>query len=110
MKLLEKNPLKINWNSLSMNPSAIEMLEKNPSKINWRFLSANPNALHLLEKNQENIDWNFLSSNPSIFKKNINYKFLKERIDTIREELMMKCMDLSRLERWLENDGNIDDF
>lgn len=41
---------------------------------------------------------------------NINYKFLTERMDMIREELMMKSMHPSRLERFLEMGGEIDDF
>ena len=48
--------------------------------------------------------------NPSIFKKEINYNFLKERMNIIREELIMKCMHPSRLERWIEMGGDIDDF
>jgi hypothetical protein len=35
---------------------------------------------------------------------------LRKRMDIIREEMMMKCMHPSRLERWLELDGDCDDF
>ena len=80
----------------------------------WSTMSyippGNPNAIHLLEKNQEKIDWRNISENPSIFKKVVNYEFLKKRMDIIREELMMKCMHPSRLERWVEMGGDIDDF
>ena len=33
-----------------MNPNAIHLLEKNPDKINWYLLSINPNAMSLLLK------------------------------------------------------------
>ena len=63
-----------------------------------------------IRKNQDKIDWLAISENPSIFKKKLNYKFLKERMDVIREEMIMKCMHPSRLVRWIENGGEIDDF
>ena len=90
--------------------NAIHILEKNPEKAIWCNMSSNLNALHLLERNREKINWHFLSMNPSIFKKEINYNFLKERMNIIREELIMKCMHPSRLERWIEMGGDIDDF
>jgi hypothetical protein len=95
---------------LSLNPNAVHLLEKNPDKINWDHLSGNPNAIHLLEKNPDIINWSFLSRNPSIFKKTIKYKYLYQRMNIIREELMMKCMHPRRLERWIEMGGDIDDF
>jgi hypothetical protein len=95
---------------LSSNPNAIHLLEENLEKINWSFLSINPNAIHLLEKNKEKIHWSFLSYNPSIFKKIINYKYLYQRMNVIREELLMKCMHPGRLERWINMGGDIDDF
>jgi hypothetical protein len=51
-----------------------------------------------------------LSRNPSIFKKTIKYKYLYQRMNIVREELMMKCMHPRRLERWIEMGGDIDDF
>ena len=107
---MEKNPDKINWRWLSSNPNAIYLLEKNIDKVSWYNLSLNPNAIHLLEKNRDKINWDLFSKNPSIFQKIINYKFIKERMDVIREELIMKCMHPSRLHRWLEMGGDIDDF
>jgi hypothetical protein len=73
-------------------------------------LALNPNALHLIEKRSEEINWNWLSENPSIFKKTINYEYLNQRMNVIREELTMKCMHPKRLERFLEMGGDIDDF
>ena len=104
------NPSKINCGYLSLNPDAIHLLEENLEKINWSFLSRNPNAIHLLEKNPEKIRWRHLSYNPSIFKKRINYKYLYQRMNVKREELMIICMHPSRLERWIEMGGDIDDF
>jgi hypothetical protein len=66
--------------------------------------------MHLLEKNQEKINWHTLSGNPSIFKKTINYEYLYQRMNVIREELMMRCMHPSRLEQWIDMGGDIDDF
>jgi hypothetical protein len=63
-----------------------------------------------LEKNQEKIDWRLLSFNTSIFTKKMNYEYLYQRMNVIREELMMKCMHPSRLERWIEMGGDVDDF
>jgi hypothetical protein len=69
-----------------------------------------PEAIDLLEKHKERIDWAWFSRNPSIFKKVVDYKFLKTRMDSIREELMIKCMHPSQLERWIAMGGDIDDF
>ena len=33
-----------------------------------------------------------------------------QRMNIIREELMMRCMHPSRLERWIETGGDVDDF
>ena len=63
-----------------------------------------------IEKNPEKIRWRHLSYNPSIFKKRINYKYLYQRMNVIREELLMRCMHPSRLEHWIEMGGEIDDF
>ena len=73
-------------------------------------MSQNPSAIHLLKRNPLKINYTRFSSNQSIFKKVVNYEFLKERMDLIREELMMKCMYPKRLERWIEMGGEIDDF
>jgi hypothetical protein len=73
-------------------------------------LSDNFNAIHLFKNDPEKIDWSLLSHNPSIFTKKINYKYLYQRMNVIREELMMKCMHPKRLEIFLEMGGDIDDF
>lgn len=83
IQLLEENPTKIIWYTLSANPNAIKLLEKefknNPTKINWPQLSSNSKAIKILEKelkkNPENIGWYQLSKNPeaiSILDKNMD--------------------------------------
>jgi hypothetical protein len=97
-----------------MNPNAIHLLDENLDKVSWFMLSGNPNAIHLLQENidkiKDVIKWYDLFGNPSIFKESINYTYLKDRMDLIREELIMKCMHPKRLITWLEAGGDIDDF
>ena len=100
ISILEKNQDKINWNFLSENPNAISILEKNQDKINWVTLSSNPNAISLLKKNPDKINWCMLSSNEG--KNEINYPFLKERMDILREDLMKAVYHPKRLEKYLE--------
>jgi hypothetical protein len=47
--------------------------------------------------------------NNSIFKKIINYKYLYQRMNVIREELLMTCMHPGRLERWINMSGDRQD-
>ena len=77
----------------------IELLEKNQDKKNWRFLSKNPNAIDLLEKNQDKIYWYHFCMNEGYYE--LNYKFLKERMDIIREDLMKAVYHPKRLEYYL---------
>ncbi len=58
---------RINWNMLSLNPSAICLLKRNQNKIDWINLSQNTSewAIHLLEQNPEKIDLDCLSFNSS---------------------------------------------
>jgi len=98
--LLEKNPDKICWHRLSGNPNAIHILEKNPDKIDWELLSTNPNAIHLLEKNPDKIEWDLLSGNPSIFE--LDYNGLKEYCSIYKDELLMKALHPSRIEKYLD--------
>ena len=86
MSILEENQDKINWPRLSINPNAISILQKNQDKIDWNWLSSNLNAMSILQKNQNKIDWQRLSVNNGIWE--INYVFLKERMDILREDLI----------------------
>ena len=78
----------------------IDLLEKNQDKINWKELSENPNAISILEKNPDKIDWGNLSQNKGTYE--LNYKFLKEKMDIIREDLMKAVYHPKRLEYSLE--------
>jgi hypothetical protein len=53
-----------------------------------------------LEKNQDKINYNNLSLNKNIFE--INYLFLKKRIEIFKEELIQKCFHPSKLIYYLE--------
>ena len=91
-----------------MNPNAIELLEQNLDKVDWDYLSSNPNAIDILKQNKDKINWYYLSLNPSIFE--VNYEFLKQRIDVFREELMMKAWHPSRIEKWLDSGMDMEYF
>lgn len=108
VSLLEKHLELIDWWFLSKNPNSVHFLEKNLDKIDWIPLSSNPNAIDLLEKNLDKIDWLFLSKNPNIFE--LDYGFLKQRMDIVREELMMKAWHPSRVEKWLDAGMELEDF
>jgi hypothetical protein len=105
---LEKNLDKINWCNLSRNPNAIPLLEKNIDKIDWYNLSNNSNAISLLEQNLDKINWTVLSMNPNIFE--LDYGFLKGRMDVIREELMMKAWHPNRVTKWVESGFDMEDL
>ena len=67
MNVIKANANVVNWNALSMNPSAIPLLADNLDKINWKILSVNPNAISLLEANLDKVDWDKWRMNPAIF-------------------------------------------
>jgi hypothetical protein len=56
--------------------------------------------VHILEKNLDKVDWYCLSKNKNIFELDLN--FLKQRMDIIREELMMKVYHPIRFERYMK--------
>ena len=89
------------WDILSANPNAISILENNIDKIDWYQLCKNPNAISILEHNVKKINWDALSCNPGINK--LNYQWLKERMDIIREDLMKAVFHPKRLEYYLEH-------
>ena len=76
-------------------------LETNVDKIDWNYLSVNPSAISLLRKNQDKIDWYLIFSNPAIFE--IDYRVLQQRIETFKEELIARCFHPDRLVHYLEN-------
>ena len=87
---------------LCENPNAISILEKNQDKIDWDWLSKNSNrdAISILEQNLDKIHWFYLSGNPSII--TYDYIGLKERMDILREQLMMAVFHPKRLECYLD--------
>ena len=58
-------------------------------------LSFNPNAITLLEKNQDKIHWIKFAYNQAISE--LNYQWLKQRMDIIREGLMKAVFHPKRL-------------
>ena len=106
--ILETNLDKIDWAWLSMNPNAIDILKNNFDKIDWNYLSSNPNAIYILEKNIDKIHFEYLSQNPNIFE--LDYNYLKKRMDIIREELVMKSLHPFKIIRWLDSGMDIDDI
>jgi len=112
--MFKLNPLidieRLTWKFLSQNssPGAIKLLENNLDKIDWYYLSQNPNAIHILENNIDKLNWYRLSANPNIFV--LDYEFLKERMDIIREELMMKAWHPTRVNKWLEAGMDMETF
>ena len=49
----------------------------------------------LLSQNQDKIDWRSFSYNPNILE--LDYQFIKERMDPLKKELMEYCYHPSRI-------------
>lgn len=130
LRVFEKYPDKINWMDLSQNKYAIPLLEKNLDKVYWSFLSYNENAVHILEKNLDKINWDGLSQNKNalhILEQNldkkdkfnwncmglcehvyeIDYKYLEERCNVYKEELIQKSMSPKKLQRYIDEGYNV---
>jgi hypothetical protein len=74
---------KLDWDSLSTNPQAIDLLEANQDKINWYKLSKMPEAINILKNNtHRNLDWDYLSSQTWAI------ELLKNNIDKINWKLL----------------------
>jgi hypothetical protein len=91
------NNKRLEVESLSENPNAVDYLTNNPGLINWGNLSRNPNAINLLTEKykqeeillengeynklpeKERLSWFYLSENPKA-KKLLEAKFKKERL------------------------------
>ena len=56
-------------------------------------------TIEILEKNLDKINWGWLSINEGI--NELNYKYLKERMDILREDLMKAVYHPKRLEYYL---------
>ncbi len=117
VRLLSKNPIAvdlllkyekiIDWYSFSVNPNpkAIAYLKEHPEKIQWNFMVENRSdeAMELVKEKVikgEITDFTLkgLSGNPYIFQ--LDYDFLFNRMNIIREELMEKAWHPLRFENW----------
>ncbi len=117
MKLLSKNPIAvdlllkyekiIDWYSFSVNPNpkAIAYLKEHPEKIQWNFMVENRSdeAMELVKEKVIKGDISGfilkgLSGNPYIFQ--LDYDFLFNRMNIIREELIEKAWHPLRFEKW----------
>jgi hypothetical protein len=112
MELIKKYMHKISLIELSYNtnPEALQIVEKQLDKlITWGPLSMNPSAIKILERNQDKIDWYCISQNSAIFEYNY-LKMAEERMQLLREELMMKALHPSRIAKHLAQGLDIDDL
>lgn len=112
MELIKKymDKIEIVYLSYNTNPEALHIVEQQLHTLkNWAPLSMNPAAIKILEKHKNKIDWYWLSQNPGIFEYNY-LKMAKERMHILREELMMKALHPSRIERLIELGCDIDDL
>jgi len=125
---------RIRWHVLSRNPAGIDVLLKYPELIDWPTFSENthPLALKHMRANKEKIFWEgllgnpaamdlikelsntypiteYIWFNPSLFV--IDYvKMAEERMSILREELMMKTLHPSRIQKLIELGCDIDDL
>ena len=107
--ILLKNMDKIDYMSLSANshPKIIKlMMEVYPHYIVWRnFIRHVPDYAFIVKSNPEFKEW--IWANPIIF----DYKAIsKYKMDIIKEELMMKALHPSRIEKLIEMGLDIDDL
>lgn len=124
--IYEKNMDKLDWGKLSSNPFVMDMIMQNLDKVSWHHFCLNPKCFSYLKENPDKIKWNFmcgnrcmeaipwiekhmkedpqkipyleLSGNPNIFE--LDFDFLKERMDLIREELLEKAWNPKRAMDW----------
>ena len=105
---LYNNPILIDWDSLSYNMNAIDLLSKNIDKIYWNLLSSNPSANDLLSQNIDKIDPLSIFKNLNIFE--IDYTAIKSRINIYSEELLMRALHPSRIQKMIDSGCDIDDL
>jgi hypothetical protein len=88
--------------ALVANPNAVHLLEENPDKVDWISLSANPNAGHMLEQNLDKVDWEVLSGNPCIF--GYDYDAIKRTFyeSGIAEGIMADRFHPKNMAKWEE--------
>ena len=110
--VLLRYPYRIAWATFSENthPLAIQHMRKNKSKIYWEGLLGNRGAIDLIKEMMVTTPINeYILFNPSLFE--VDYKRMsEERIRLLREELMMKSLHPSRIQRLIELGCDIDDL
>ena len=120
--LLEQHTDRINWYNLSSNKNAIHLLEQNIDKVDINELYDNTNGLQLFIRlissctEKKKVLGSGLTrfletaSKEFIFIEKINYKFIDQRMNIFKEELIATSMHPKRLMRHLELGGDIEDF
>ena len=74
-------------------------MQKNQNKIHWIRLSKNSNAYPILINNIDKINWLNLSCNLGTIE--INYSYLRKKMDIIREDLIKTVFHPKKLEYYL---------
>jgi hypothetical protein len=70
--------------------------------LRWDLFSSRSKNHTFLRENIENIDWRSFSMNPTIY--DYDYAGMKQNMNVLREELMMKAWHPSRVFQWIDND------
>ena len=84
-------------------------ISKNLEKIdNWVWLSSNPTAIPLLKQHPDKIVWYELFQNPSIFE--YDYAAMKETHRDLKEELIQRAWNPSRIAAWLDAGVDLEDL
>jgi len=110
--ILLRYPYNITWTTFSENPHplAIKHMRANKDKIYWEGLLGNPGAMDLIKEMSETKHINeYIWFNPSLFE--VDYiRMTEQRMSILREELMMKTLHPSRIQRLIELGCDIDDL
>jgi hypothetical protein len=110
--VLLKYPELIDWTTFSENthPLALKHMRANKEKIYWEGLLGNPAAMDLIKEMSNTYPiTEYIWFNPSLFV--IDYvKMAEERMSILREELMMKTLHPSRIQKLIELGCDIDDL
>jgi hypothetical protein len=112
IELIKKYMYKIKLHELcyNTNPEILKIIESRIDTLTiWGPLCVNPAAIKILEKNKDKIEWYWFSQNPAIFEYNY-LKMAQQRMYLLREELMMKALHPSRIQRLIELGCDIDDL
>jgi hypothetical protein len=128
--LLQQNQHLIDWEMLSTNENAIDLLTKNKLYIDKDAIFTNKNGLPLCKTilldrynkaKMRNVayldDKQFTESYVKkilqmhdVFEKTINYRFIKQRMSYMKEELIAAAMHPRKITRFLDRGGDMDDF